>query len=201
MCDDANRIHRIATERDEDAFDAITERYREPLLGFLIAQVNGDRAAADDLLQETFLRLWTRADTYDGRGPVKAWLFRIAANLAQNYRRTLSRRREAALSLSEEDGGEDTEIMSPVPSRLIEDAAHGPDAATCRSDERTRLIGLLADLPDETREMLRLVWEEESELRTVAARFGLPEGTVKSRLHYTRKRLARVWREQGNDLD
>lgn len=198
MCDDDQALlNRITDRRDEAAFDALSARYRETLRRFLLAQADGDAGAADDLLQEALLRLWTRADSYDGRGPVKAWLFRVAGNLALNHRRTLSRRRESALVVPDGPGHDDEEEGGmPLPAALIEDAAVAPDARALRRDEARRVRSLLADLPDETREMLRMVHEEERDLRDVAAALGIPEGTVKSRLHHTRKRLARAWEER-----
>src|SRR5687767_2583288 len=88
--DDHCLMDRIRRRRDGAAFETLTARYREPLLRHLVSMVR-DGAAADDLLQEALLRVWTRADRWDGRGAVKAWLFRIATNLALNHLRTVRR--------------------------------------------------------------------------------------------------------------
>ena len=60
-----------------------------------------DEPAAEDLLQETFLRVWTRAGQWNGQGTFKGWLFRIATNLALNHLRTRRRRPEQPLELPE----------------------------------------------------------------------------------------------------
>ena len=75
-------------ERDADAFEALTEKYRALLYRHLVSLLR-DSAAADDLLQETLLRVWTRAEQWDGRGPFKAWLFRASTNLALNHLRSI----------------------------------------------------------------------------------------------------------------
>jgi RNA polymerase sigma-70 factor, ECF subfamily len=190
-------IRRVAGERDAEAFDALTDALREPLRRFLLSRLHGDAAATEDVLQETLLRLWTRADGYDGRGPVKAWLFRIAANLASNHRRTLARRREEHFDPADDPADDDEHPTALL--GLLESGELGPDALAVRADERARVRCLLADLPEEAREMLRLVHEEERDLRDVAAAMGVPEGTVKSRLFYTRKRLARAWGAAQDD--
>jgi RNA polymerase sigma-70 factor (ECF subfamily) len=187
----------IARERDTTAFDALADAYRNGLRRYLLVQTDGDVASAEDLLQEVLLRLWTRADTWDGRGSVKAWLFRIAANLALNHRRNVARRRERPLTAS--DWADDEGDASDVPAYLMDRSSLGPDALAVRADETARARRLLADLPEETRELLRLVHEEERDLRDVATVFHIPEGTVKSRLFHARKRLARAWRDQEDE--
>jgi RNA polymerase sigma-70 factor (ECF subfamily) len=187
-------LFRVARERDVAAFEELADAYRDSLRRYLFSHTDGDAASADDLLQEVLLRLWTRADTFDGRGSVKAWLFRIAANLALNHRRSVARRRERPLAVPE---GEDD--ASDAPAYLMDLASLGPDVLAVRADETARARHLLSDLPEETRELLRLVHEEERDVRDVASILQVPEGTVKSRLFHARKRLARAWREQERD--
>src|SRR5262245_13769522 len=102
---------------DEEAFDCLFARYREVIYRHLAATVR-DPAAAEDLLQEVFLRLWTRAELWDGRGALKAWLFRIATNLALNHLRTVQRRREQPLEVVREAGGDAGD--PPAPHWLID---------------------------------------------------------------------------------
>lgn len=188
----------IAEKRDEHAFDALTAVYRESLRRFLVTQT-GDAAAAEDLLQETLLRVWTRAELFDGRGPVKAWLFRIAGNLASNHRRTVGRRREASLVPVNADWDEEDGAFWP--EGLIESAALGPDAVLLRAAENERVAQALSTLPGDARELLQLAYGDEQSVREVAEAFGIPEGTVKSRLFHARKRLARVWSAQSTETD
>lgn len=78
---------------DAAAFDELYERHASAVRRRLV-QVARDEAAADDLLQETFLRLWTRAEQWQGTGSVAGWLMRIATNLALNHLRSKHRLRE-----------------------------------------------------------------------------------------------------------
>ena len=85
----ANRtlIEQIQVQ-DEKAFEILTERYESQLWAHIYRTVR-NKAAADDLIQELLLRVWTRSDQWRGQGSVKGWLYRIATNLALNNLRTV----------------------------------------------------------------------------------------------------------------
>jgi RNA polymerase sigma-70 factor, ECF subfamily len=177
--------------RDACAFEALYARYRDRVRGHLMGVVR-DPAAAEDLVQEVFLRLWTHAEQWEARGSFPAWIFRIATNLALNHRRSVGRRREQRLDSPEEAAADEESL---VPGWMIDAAALGPEVALERSEQRLRLRRLIDTLPEEKRDVFRMVCEQEMEIRDVAEALGIPEGTVKSRLHHARKRLARAWVE------
>ena len=191
MLSDQDLIERIQ-ERDANAFEALFARYRE-MIRRHVARTVRDESAAEDLVQEVFLRVWTCAEQWDGRGAFKAWLFRIATNLALNHLRTVRRQREQSLEIPAD--GVDEEYESFVPGWLIDTASLGPDALLERAEQYELLQRLVSGLPEEKREVFQLVYEREMDIRGVAVELGIPEGTVKSRLHYTMKRLAREWKE------
>lgn len=192
-------IRRIC-ERDEHAFETLFARYREIVRRHLARTVR-DEEAADDLLQEVFLRVWTCAEQWDGRGAFKAWLLRIATNLALNHLRSVRRRREQPLEITTRNDTDDEENESPVPGWMIDASALGPDAAL-EQVERYELLWRLVDgLPEEKHEVLRMVYEAEMDIRDVASALGIPDGTVKSRLHYAVKRLAREWKEIAKEWE
>jgi RNA polymerase sigma-70 factor (ECF subfamily) len=174
---------------DGAAFDALLERYRAPIRRHLLRYTHDD-AATQDLLQETFLRVWTRGEQWDGRGTFRAWLYRIATNLALNHLRTVRRRRETSL---ETEGEVETEEEDRIPAWMIDDTALGPQAALEQAEERRQVRRLVAALPDEKRAVFRLVHEMEMTIHDAAAQLQIPEGTVKSRLHYAKKQLADDW--------
>ena len=175
--------------RDERAFEELYALYGEGILRHVSCLVRTD--AAQDLAQEAFLRAWQRAEQYDGRGTFKAWLYRIATNLALNHLRTVRRRREQPLYADEglEAGEED------VPAWMFDDGALGPDAALERSERLALVRRLLDGLAEGKRELLRLVHEYEMSVRDAADELGIPEGTAKSRLYYARKQLAQQWQD------
>ena len=187
---DAILMQRIVA-RDQEAFAILFARYQVQVTENL-RWIMRDPVAADDLTQEVFLRVWNRADQWSGQGSFRGWLFRIARNLSLNQLRTQSRRREQPLEMPSLYDEEDEE--QPVPGWMIDRAALGPDVQLERAEQRRILQALIDALPEEKREIFQMVvYEDEVTLREVAERLAIPEGTVKSRLFYTRKQLAEAW--------
>ena len=178
--------------RDTAAFEALYARYRARVARHLVRIVR-DRAAADDLAQDVFLRVWTHAERWEGRGAPAAWLLRIATNVALNHLRSVRRRRQRPLKIATVSA--DPEDDSLVPAWMIDTAALGPDAVLEQAEQYERLWRLVDHLSEEKREVLRLIHEEEMDIAGAADELGISEGTVKSRLHFARKRLAREWEE------
>jgi RNA polymerase sigma-70 factor (ECF subfamily) len=173
------------------AFDTLFERHAGAIRRHLLHIVR-DEHAAEDLLQEVFLRVWTRADQWNGQGAFKGWLFRIATNTALNHLRSQRRRPQQPLEAPEDLDGEEN---SDTPAWLVDNASLGPDQALEVSEQSDRLQQIIRDLPVEKREVFHLVHQMEMSLREAADELGIPEGTAKSRLHYARERLSRQWQE------
>jgi len=179
---------------DQAAFALLFDRHRAPVRQHLLGILR-EAAAADDLTQEVFLRLWDRAGQWKAEAALRSWLLRIATNLALNHLRTVKRRREQAIELPPIE--EDDEEESPVPAWMIDDTAPRPDQVLDRTERRRLLDRSVAQLSEEKREVVRRVYEDHMEAREVAAELGIPEGTVKSRMHHARKEMARSWQELG----
>jgi RNA polymerase sigma-70 factor (ECF subfamily) len=195
MNSDGELVGRLR-EGDAHAFETLLNRYEEMIRRHLWRYVR-DEAAAQDLLQEVFMRVWTRSTQWDGRGSFKAWLYRIATNLALNHLRTVRRRREEPLVIT--DSWEDDDDDSSIPAWMIDVAALGPDVAVEIAEERRTLRTLIDELPAGKREVFRLVHEMEMSMRDAAAVLEIPEGTVKSRLYYARKELASAWNHNESE--
>ena len=131
----------------------------------------GDRAAADDLVQDTLERAWLRLDQWRAGSDLRAWLFSIMHNLRADQMRRPS---IATRSMEEED--------IEVPTR-----AKQSDELEIRD-----LESALSYLPDEQREVLLLVGLEEMSYAEIAATVGVPLGTVMSRLSRGRERLRMI---------
>ena len=154
--------------------DAITDlvgRYQHRLFRFLVRLV-GDPATAEDLFQQTWIRLMEKIGSYDARRSFEAWLFAIARNLAIDY---LRRRRGISLDEPDDSG------LAPV-ERL---EASGQDVLSQLLDfERGALLAAaIGELPAIHREVLTLRFEEDMKLEQIAEVAGVPLSTVKSRLH------------------
>ena len=187
-----HELMRAVRERDTGAFEALCARYSAPLRRHLLRMLR-DADAAEDVLQETLLRLWTHADQWDGRGAPRAWLFRVATNLALNHVRALRRRPQQPLVLPPDPAEAEEEPV--IPGWMVDTVALGPSEALELAERRDLLRRLVAGLPEEKREVLRLIHDAEMERSEVAQTLGIPPGTVKSRLHYATQRLAREWRD------
>jgi RNA polymerase sigma-70 factor, ECF subfamily len=176
---------------DKAAFDLLYERYQPEVRSYLLRILQRE-AAADDVAQDVFLRVWTHACQWRAIGPLRAWLYRIATYQAFNYLRAGQRHPEQPL--------EDPDTLEPeegqgrtVQSWLVDTATLGPDAAF-EAAERLRLLDrLIGRLPEEKRAVFNLVAEMELSIQHTAERLGIPAGTVKSRLHYARNWLSQNW--------
>ena len=190
---DGDLLERVRA-RDANAFDTLFERYRDAIRRH-VARAVRDGSAANDVVQEVFLRVWTCAEQWNDRGEFKAWLYRIATNLSLNHLRTVRRRRQQPLEIPPDETDEEDENFSPSPGWMIDTSSLGPDEVLEQAEQRDLVQRLVDGLPEEKREVVRLVYEMEMDIREVAGLLSIPEGTVKSRLHYTMKRLAREWKE------
>lgn len=174
---DTELLHLIACKRSPEAFDALCERWREPLRRHLLRQTD-NLASAEDLLQETLLRIWIQAGSFSGRGSARGWAFQIAGNLAHNARRTRTRRREDTPA---NDTFEGYAIDLPLPEEL-----------TLRAESARNVRLAIDTLDEDRRELLRLAYDEDRSLTEIGETLGIPTGTVKSRLYHTRRALARL---------
>lgn len=167
----------------EAALNDLMERHARVLFGFLCRFI-GDEDAANDLAQETFVRVYQhRADFQPGMR-FSSWLFTIAGNLARNYLRSRSRRPEVPLeSGSDDSSGNLAESLPAVGA--------APDEQAARQEQQDAVRRAVAELPDDLREATVLC---ELGDRTVAEAAGILDTTVKaveSRLYRARQQLRR----------
>ncbi|MFH1682062.1 MAG: RNA polymerase sigma factor [Candidatus Eisenbacteria bacterium] len=158
---------------DPRAFDALFDRYAAPLIGYLSSMV-GERATAEDLLQETMIRVYRNIGRYRERGAFRAWIYQIATNLALTELRRARFRGDLC-----------GEFVSRVPDPR-EPSAHE------NLERRETLAAVragIASLPDEQRTVVLLRVRREMGIREIARVLRIPEGTVKSRLHYAVRSL------------
>jgi RNA polymerase sigma-70 factor (ECF subfamily) len=188
--------------RDEAAFELLYVRYEAALTRHAAAIVR-EETVAQDLVQETFLRVWTRVDQWNGLGSFKSWLYQIATHLAFNHLRSLRRHPHQSLLGEEErpadEWSEAAELFAP--NWLVDTTTLGPDAAYEQSEAQSRLRRVIAGLPAEKQEVFHLVHEMELSIRDTASRLGIPEGTVKSRLHYAEKGFNAAWQNQIHESE
>ena len=164
-------IARGLRRQDPDLLDRLIEQYQHRLLRYLI-YLTGNRATAEDLFQETWLRVLERGRQYDGKHNFSTWLFTIARNLVID----LSRRRKLE-SLDSQAKDDETPLEIPDQSQ--------PSAidVVARRELSERIMASLAGIPADYRETMVLRFHEGLTLEEIAAVTRAPVGTVKSRLY------------------
>jgi RNA polymerase sigma-70 factor (ECF subfamily) len=170
-------VQRMLAFRDGDssAFDALFRRWSAPLLRYLERMVR-DGAAAEELVQEAFLRVHRARDHYSPEAKFSTWLYRIATNLALNELRRPRRRNPHQ---STEDEGAPALVAGDA---AVDDVVHARQVG----DEVER--GLAA-LPERQRAALWLTSVEGHSYAEVASTLGLSESAVKALVHRARSTL------------
>ncbi len=166
---------------DESAFDRLVAEARRDV--FALAYRYGlDQARADDIAQETFLRVWKARATYQPTARFRAWLLRIAANLVVSEART--RKRARAVPLPEEHEGEGG--GGPA---LADPKAAPPDRPLIQAEAQRALERALAELPETQRLALVLNRFHDASYQEVAAALSMTVEAVKSLLFRARQNL------------
>ncbi len=159
---------------ETEALAVLVERYQQVLTGYLDRMVGGDWALAQDLVQETFLRV-LRQHTMRGERPFKPWLFTIATNLARDHFKASGTR------LS-------TPLLSEYETWII-DETPGPEEYALHDEQQATLVEALNMLGVEYRATLWLRFYCDMSLREIATTLDIPVGTVKWRLSTGLQRL------------
>ena len=173
---------------DRAALSPLYDRYAGPVFALLL-RIVADRATAEDLLQEVFVRVWQRADTYQiGRGRPITWVLGIAHNLAIDEVRRRRRRPQWA---DEREAGE-------LQERLAAAAAEaGPEEQAWAQQRRQQIGVALAQLPPAQRVIIELAYFEGYTQSQMADQLGEPLGTIKTRLRLGVRKLREALRGQG----
>ncbi|MET0343157.1 MAG: RNA polymerase sigma factor [Polyangiales bacterium] len=177
---------------DVDAFAALVTRHEKPLWNFLRRLV-GDAATAEDLLQETFVRVVQHAPSYTPSARFSTWLYTIARNLCVDQARKRVHRR--ALSLDAAPGDRDSDAPGPLEAALAGPAIGGEQAALDR-ELGARLDHAIAALPAPQREVFVMREVLELPFAEIALAVGASEATVKSRMRYALERLRETLAEE-----
>jgi RNA polymerase sigma-70 factor (ECF subfamily) len=173
---DVTLIDRIA-QRDASAVAELYDQYSALLYG-LILRILNDRAEAGEVLQDVFISVWRRAESYNvSLGTVVGWLVRIARNRAIDRLRARMIRDRALQHYP----------LPPPPET--------PETGAARSERRRAVMQALAELPAEQRMLIEEAYFRGLTHSELASRFGLPLGTVKTRIRTAMTSLRQQLRE------
>lgn len=182
------QLARRALRGDRRAFGLLVERHRARV--FTVAlRIVGDRALAEDVASETFLRVWRSLDRFDGSRSFAAWAATIATRLAIDERRR-PRSRLGSLEAEREESGAEPE-----------EPAAGPEARAITADLSETVRRAIDGLPERQRAAVVLRHLEDVGYAEIAQALSVPVGTAKTLAYQGRLALARALREwEGESL-
>ena len=193
--DEAPFVARLLA-REEDAFSELVRAYEGRIFALLLRML-GDRAEAEDLAQEVFVQVFKSIEQFRGDAKLGTWLYRIAINLCKNRRAYLARRQlgpragrtevhAGHAGNADREGKEGGELEgAPCPSPR-------PDEVLSGLQTQRIVREAIAALEPDYREALVLRDVEDLPYEEIAQITGVPEGTVKSRLHRARAQLRQL---------
>ncbi|CAN5175249.1 sigma-70 family RNA polymerase sigma factor [soil metagenome] len=170
---------------DKDAFTILVERYQGRLLNF-VYRTTGDRHRAEDLVQETFIRVYRHLHRFDQSKKFSTWVYTIASNLAKNELRNRSRNPLVLFQTLKKNWDADQRPLE------WEDNTYRPDDLFRKRHLRSMVEAAVAELPEHHRTVFVLREMEGKTYEEIAEITATNLGTVKSRLNRARNNFAQI---------
>lgn len=180
-------LAREALAGSEGASRALVNRYAAPAVNFIFRYVR-DRALAEDLAQEGFLRVFQRLDSYDPQRKFSSWFFQVLRNLTIDYLR-VNRIPTSSLDELTEEGH--------AAGAVVDRDGASPERQAGQSELAVVMGRALARLRPEYRDVVILRYQEGLTQPEVSEALGIPAGTVKTYLHRARRELAEILIAEG----
>ncbi len=165
------------------AFEILLERHRRPVYNFILRFV-GSRELAEDLIQDTFLRVIRGASNYKQKAKFTTWLYTIARNLCVDQSRRKKHRKAASLDQPMTKSEESGTLLDVIPGKDMP----SDRKAVSRQLHQT-IHKAINSLPDEQREVFLMREFLNMPFKEIAQIVGMPENTVKSRMRYALEKL------------
>jgi RNA polymerase sigma-70 factor (ECF subfamily) len=160
---------------DDSAFDYLVQKYRRPILNFMYRMAHNS-AAAEDMAQEVFLRVYRSRQNYEASAKFTTWLYRIASNLAVNRARdTRHERPEVTVSLDEKD--QNTGLTMDLPDDSV-----SAEEAIVRRERLAAIRQRVQALPERQRMAVIMHKYQQMDYRQIAEILKLSESAIKSLL-------------------
>ncbi|MDP9312903.1 MAG: sigma-70 family RNA polymerase sigma factor [Chloroflexota bacterium] len=185
LAEDAKRLQAVA-QGDMHALEALFRKYQANVYQTALG-VTRDPQVAEEVLQDTFYRLYRYAGRLDGSLPLAPWLYRVSINLCYNRLKSLRAWTDSFHDLAE---------------RLFSPSSTSPEHTAERNELQALVQAALGTLDAKHRVVLVLYYLHDYAVNEIAEITGVPEGTVKSRLFHARKLLRQHLEQQHglNDL-
>jgi RNA polymerase sigma-70 factor (ECF subfamily) len=174
------------TTSDRGAFEELVRRYEKELFGYLRHYLN-DSEMAEDVFQQTFLQVHLKCDQFEVGRKVRPWLYTVATNQAIDCQRRNKRHKMASLDrrAQRDFNGESGALIESLSGDGTEP---GEDVEAAEQHDQVRRA--VEELPEQTRQVVMLVYFQGLKYREAADILGIPVGTVKSRLHAAIEKLS-----------
>ena len=182
------QLTRLATQGDAVAFEHLFNRYRDAIRQIYLQRMGGRDEDADDLLQETFIKVYLNLERYDESYTFGQWIYTIARNTFVDF----MRKRRDDLSIDTIPSG---------PGAIMPTAASPtPEESFIRSQQQSQLEHHMERMTPRYRQLIELRFLREYSYEEISAELALPMGTVKTQIHRAREQLCRFITEQSDIL-
>jgi RNA polymerase sigma-70 factor (ECF subfamily) len=197
--DDVALVRSVATG-SQDALAALYDRHAGAVYA-VASRLTNDRQLAEEVVQETFLAVWNRAELFDpASGSLAAWLHTIARNRTVDRLRA-NGRRPRLVPVSTTRPGDEAEAVALERLAMFGTviggarAQAGPEAQLMSAELRRQLGDALEEMPEQERMVILMAYREELTQSEIAERLGWPLGTVKTRTRRALHRLREILAE------
>lgn len=167
-------LMQMLLQKEQSAFEELYDRYSKPMLNFFFRNLHFDKAKAEDLLHDLFIKLIEKPQLFDTEKKFSSWLYALATNMLKNEFKKQQR-------ISEH-----VEFQTIVSKNISEN----PEQSMDKSEFDQCLEMELTKLDSEQKILFSLRFQEEKSIKEIAEIMEIPEGTVKSRLFYLVKKLS-----------
>lgn len=171
---------------DRGAFDELVHRYERELFGYLRHYL-GDADMAEDVFQQTFLQVHLKCSQFDSDRKVRPWLYTVATHQAIDLQRRNHRHRMVSLdrSVGGKSGDDENGLIDLLGGSELEPSDEAESA-----EMRDQVRAAVDSLPEQTKQVVVLVYFQGLKYREAAEILSIPVGTIKSRLHAAIRKLS-----------
>lgn len=178
-----------AAKGDRRAFEVLYERFKGPIMSYLLTLVKESRLA-EELTQETFLKVYRARESYEPKAKFTTWLWTIAKNTAFDH---LDKKGELLLKEYENDDGTSSSLLDTLESPLPDS-----ESALLEEADRRAVEACLNELPEKQRRIVALRIFSDLSYEEIAEQSRMTLGSVKTQLHRAKEKLTECFRKGGH---
>lgn len=181
------RLIELALDGNSTAFNYLAGRYRDSIYQLYMQRMGGNAEDADDLVQETFIKVYLNLPSYNPKYTFGQWVYTIARNTFIDFTR---RRRGDVISMDSPGDNMSRHIMQEGPT---------PEETLITDQNRAEIDALMKKVNPKYQKLIELRFFKEYSYEEIAAELKMPLGTVKTQIHRAREQLARLILENNED--